>query len=99
MIVARPSFRDHQKIFSVNLVKMRSLRPDVTSAAPDFLQRSFELSSLDIDLSLRNVSVSHALMASVVDGPVVIEEQRRVDPGTIDPDRIRPGSSRILRCH
>ena len=75
-------------------IEVRPLGPDPARSTPDYPFSPTQLARLCIQLRLLNhrmIEVGPFSVACVVH-PAAVEEQRRIEPALVDPDRIRPGA-------
>ena len=73
--VTGAALSDHEVIFPVDFVQVRSLGPDAAGAPPYFLQLPVQFVGLDIDFGLADKTVAHPFMPVVISGSVLIKKQ------------------------
>ena len=99
--VLRPALGDHQVVPAADLVEVRPLRVAGTGAVPDEARRPEELPGRHVDRRLvdpAGLAGRAAARAGQVRRPVVVEEERRVDPAEVgQPDGLGPRAGRVLR--
>ena len=97
---------DHQIIEAMDLIQVRTFGPGAAGARPDHARLGQQPTRGNVEFALLDApagfggrgggGIARGVGAGQIDAAVVVEEERRIDPGLLDPDRLGPGAGRVV---